>query len=201
MGVYSVQQGVMLVYGPTNNEVRQMADIIPIDGKAGKKGKPKKARTDMRPADKLTSKQLAFANAMIKPDNLGRSKVYRSIYSAAQMSNRAVYTEAHRLMLHPQIALHIKAGQDKITASACLDGLSIRSKIKNALLDWSGVLDPNNPNVMDGESQRIAAAVQLGKMSDVRAFTDVVETTNVEVEPDQLQAELEQALKQAIGKV
>jgi hypothetical protein len=80
-----------------------------------------------------------------------------------------------------------------------LDGLSIRAKLKTALIDWSGIVDPNNPNVMEGETQRIAAAVQLGKMSDVRAFTDVVETTNVEVEPSQLQHELEVALKKAIG--
>jgi hypothetical protein len=172
-----------------------MADIIPIDGK-----KPeKKARTDMRPADKLTKKQLAFANAMLRSDVPDASAAYRECYNAENMGQKSVYTEAHRLLLHPQIALHIKNGQAKIEASACLDGLSIRAKLKTALIDWSGIVDPNNPNVMEGETQRIAAAVQLGKMSDVRAFTDVVETTNVEVEPSQLQHELEVALKKAIG--
>jgi len=175
-----------------------MADIIQIDGNEPKRVK---AKTDIKLRDKLSIKQLAFCRALISGTAKDQSDAYRIAYNAENMSDKAIGVESSRLMIHPKVSLYLKNEYARLDERACLTGLSVRNKLQEALISWSGIVDPTNPNVMGGEQQRIAAAIALGKLGSIRAFVEVSETTNVDVTPEDLQAELEQALKQAIGKV
>ena len=49
--------------------------------------------------DKLTGKQLAFVQAILKGEN--QSNAYRLAYSSENMSPQAIWTEAGRLFRHP----------------------------------------------------------------------------------------------------
>ena len=87
--------------GSANQMERHMADKD--------KGKGKPYLSVVRDTDRLTAKQEAFAQQVAEGAIL--SDAYRDCYSADNMADRTVWTEACRLASNPKVATRIKAIQ------------------------------------------------------------------------------------------
>jgi hypothetical protein len=137
--------------------------------------------------DKLTGKQLAFVQAILKGEN--QSDAYRLAYNAENMSPQAIWTEAGRLFRHPGVSRRITAGRAAQQRQALHTGASLRSHIERELFELSINAET--------EANRIRSLELLGKLDKVGAFTERVEQVNDQLSAEEIEAELEALLKTA----
>ena len=170
-------------------KVRHMADIIPIDGKAGKKAN--------KPEPDLTNKQRGFADD-VGINMMTLADAYRENYSVLQMTDKSIHECASRLFANVKVKARIDALREAKTNRALVDGATIRDELLQKLLEKAGMIEGT---AAETDATQLTAMQMIGKFSSVAAFTDRSEVLTADVTPEDLQAELEQALKQAIGKV
>jgi hypothetical protein len=135
-----------------------------VDGGAGKtKAKAKAKGQRKRPP--LTAKQERFLAEMIKGST--QADAFRSAYNCGRWKPSAIYTEAGRLMAHPEIHRRLLAHQTSVERSAASNALSRRRFVLEGLeAVASGATS---------ESAKVAALIALGKTQGVDLFTDKVE--------------------------
>jgi len=140
-------------------------------------------------ADKLTAKQLAFCDGVLR--GMSQSDAYRAAYDAENMADASIWTEASKLFAHPVVAQRIKALQTRQSDAALLSGLATRQHIQRTLygLTTDG----------DNDGAKLRACELLGKLSDVAAFTVRVEQVTDNQHPEEIKRELEAALLKAFG--
>ena len=130
----------------------------------------------------LTAKQERFVAEVVKGSTA--SDAYRAAYNADGMKASAVWVESSRLMGNPIVALRLQANRDSIERSAVSSALSRRRWIIERL---------ELEAVSSSDATRVRALELLGKTTEVRLFTDIVETTNT-ASPDEVRRELEARL-------
>ena len=148
---------------------------------------------DKKPAKKrkLTAKQERFVAEMIK--GATQADASRTAYGDGKLKMKpsAVYTEAGRLMGHPEIARRILAHQASVERSAVSSALSKRRWIVERL--------EHEAEHAQSDAGRVRALELLGKVTEVALFTDRVEQVDNDLSPDQLRDELEQRLLKLVG--
>ena len=160
-----------------------------IDGGAGDGDEPQpKAKANAK-RRKLTAKQERFLSEMIK--GATQADAYRAAYNAKGMKPSAIYTEAGRIMAHPEVSRRLHAHQDSVERSAASSALSRRRFVLEGL--------ERESTTAASDSARVAALVALGKTQGVDLFTDRVEQV-ADRTPDEVRAELEQRLAALLGR-
>ena len=154
-----------------------------IDGGAGEGKKPRARRKGQRKRPPLTAKQERFLAEMIKGST--QADAFRSAYNCARWKPSAIYTEAGRLMAHPEIHRRLLAHQTSVERSAASNALSRRRFVLERL-------EHESLNATS-DSARVAALGLLGKTSGVDLFTDRVEQVE-DRSADEVRDELEQRL-------
>jgi hypothetical protein len=140
--------------------------------------------------DKLTGKQLAFVQEILKGAN--QSDAYRLAYNAENMSPQAIWTEAGRLFRHPGVSRRITAGRAAQERQALHTGASLRLHVERKLFDLS--------TTADSDQSKLRALELLGKLSKVGAFTERVEQVNDQLSPKEIEAELKALLETALSE-
>ena len=135
--------------------------------------------------DKLTGKQLAFVQAILRGEN--QSDAYRQAYNAENMSAHAIWTEAGRLFRHPAVSRRITAGQAAQARQAVHTGASLRSHIERELFELS--------TNAESDQARLRALELLGKLEKVGAFTERVEQVDDNLSAKEIEAELQALLE------
>jgi hypothetical protein len=162
-----------------------------IDGGAGTadtdQAKPKGTGNAKR--RKMTAKQERFLAEMIR--GATQADAYRTAYSAGGMKPSAIYTEAGRIMAHPEVTRRLHAHQDSIERSAASSALSRRTFVLEGL--------EREATGADSDSARVAALIALGKTQGVDLFTDRVEQV-ADRSPDEVRAALETKLADLLGR-
>jgi phage terminase small subunit len=159
-----------------------------IEGGDGDGETPKaKAKAKRR---KLTAKQERFLAEMIR--GATQADAYRAAYDCAKSSPSAVYTEAGRLMAHPEITRRLHAHQASVERSAASSALSRRRFVLEGL--------EREATDAASDSARVAALVALGKTQGVDLFTDRVEQVGADQSPEEVRALLEERLSALLGK-
>jgi phage terminase small subunit len=143
-----------------------------------------------KPPDKLTGKQLAYVQAILKGAN--QSDAYREAYNAENMSDQAIWTEAGRLFRHPEVSRRITAGRAAQERQAVHTGASLRFHVEKELFDLT--------TKADSDQAKLRALELLGKLDKVGAFTERVSVENDNRSADEITAELEETLKRAFGQ-
>ena len=159
-----------------------------IDGGAGGDvaTDPPKAKAKRRP---LTAKQERFLAEMVR--GATQADAYRTAYNAKGMKPSAIYTEAGRIMAHPEVSRRLHAHQDSVERSAASSALSRRTFVLEGLTRES--------TEAASDSARVAALIALGKTQGVDLFTDRVETVT-DQSPAEVRDELERRLVALLGK-
>ena len=161
-----------------------------IDGGAGDGDEPQpKAKANAK-RRKLTAKQERVLSEMIK--GATQADAYRAAYNAKGMKPSAIYTEAGRIMAHPEVSRRLHAHQDSVERSAASSALSRRRFVLEGL--------ERESTTAASDSARVAAVVALGKTQGVDLFTDRVEQVGADRTPDEVRAELEQRLAALLGR-
>ena len=137
--------------------------------------------------DKLTGKQLAFVQAILKGAN--QSDAYRLAYNAENMSPQAIWTEAGRLFRHPGVSRRITAGRAAQQRQALHTGASLRSHIERELFELS--------TNAESEANKIRALELLGKLDKVGAFSERVRVEDEHLSAKEIEAELQALLETA----
>jgi hypothetical protein len=159
-----------------------------VDGGAGTDQAKAKGRRR-----RLTAKQEAFLAEMIK--GATQADALRASRDCSKWKPSAVYTEANRLMGHPEIHRRLLAQQASVERSAASSALSERAKRRAFVLEG---LEKEATHA-DSDSARVAALVALGKTQGVELFTDRVEQI-VAQSPDEVRAALETKLADLLGR-
>ena len=142
-----------------------------------------------RASDKLTGKQSAFVQAVLKGAN--QSDAYREAYNAENMSDSTVWNEASKLFANPKVSARIKAGQRRQEAAAVHSGLSLRQHVERELYALS--------TKADTDQARLRALELLGKTEKCGIFVErTADVTETLTEEEVLQ-QLEEKLKKAFG--
>lgn len=149
-------------------------------------------KSTMKGEDKLTNNQRHFKNLMLKGAK-SQSAAYREAYNAENMSDRAISTEASRLMDHPIISRLLDAGYAAQEVSATRSAASLRSLLEEKLL---GIIEKVDDKSNDTNKMR--AIELLGKSQKVGYFlersTDIpTETMTQEELETEIAARLEKA--------
>lgn len=134
----------------------------------------------MRRTRGLTARMRTFAKLVSE----GRtpSESYRLAYGCSKSSNATVSANAGKLMKDPRVVEVVKAVH---AAEAIItDHAKLRIYVMRQLL--------THAHTMKAETSRIRALELLGKT--VGMFTDKIETSVEQVNPDQLKADLEKRL-------
>ena len=133
----------------------------------------------------LTAKQEAFAQGVAKGGTL--SDAYRSAYDCENMKDSSVWTEASKLMDHPQVVQRVnslqKAQEDKT--------LHDHARLKRLVLEQLH----REAMTADSDSARIRALELLGK--SIAMFTDRVEQD----ESPRSSAEIERELVERLSSI
>ena len=157
-----------------------------IDGGAGTgTGKGKGGSAKKR---RLTAKQERFLAEMLR--GATQADAYRVAYDCRKWKPSAIYTEAGRLMGHPEIHRRLLAQQASQERSAASSALSLRRFVLESLEKEAGTAT--------SDSARVAALVALGKTTGVDLFTDRVLEVN-DQSPAQVRDALEQRLTALLG--
>ena len=163
-----------------------------IDGGGGDdqaKAKPK-ASGKRRP---LTAKQEGFLAEMIKGST--QADALRASRDCSKWKPSAIYTEANRLMGHPEIHRRFLAHQASVERSAASTALSERAERRAFVLEGL----EREARTAASDSARVQALALLGKTSGVDLFTDRVEQVGADLSPDEVRAELERRLAALLG--
>ena len=153
-----------------------------IDGGGAGDDPPKAKRRGNAKRRKLTSKQERFLAEMIR--GATQADAYRAAYNATGMKPSAIYTEAGRIMAHPEVSRRLHAQQDSIERSAVSQALSRRRFVLERL--------EHEAIEATSDSTRVQALIALGKTIDL--FTDRVETVGEDRSAEEVRAELERRL-------
>jgi len=164
---------------------KKKPDLYIIEGDSP----PPKAKATAKKR-RLTAKQERFVAEVIKGST--QADAYRTAYEAKGMKPSAIYTEASLLMGHPEIARRLQANRDSIERSAVSSALSRRRWIVERLEALAQ--DPDTSDAVVCRSLEL-----LGKDSQVRLFTSVIETSSSNESPQQVKAELERKLTSLLG--
>ena len=176
----------------------------PQKGKGRGKGKPAKpalavvadnvvpmAKGQGKGAFGLTAKQNTFADKVAEGSTL--AEAYRHAYSAENMAQTSIHSEACRLMANPLIAARVNRLIEQKKAKTSHDATRIRISVIERLQIEAH--DMSNPATV-----RVRALELLGKMSDVSLFVDKVETMSVDARsPDEISKELKERLAKLAG--
>ena len=150
-------------------------------------GEPaKRKRRKRRP---LTAKQEAFLAALIRGAN--QADAYREAYDCEAMGSHAIHCEASLLAAHPEITARLLAAQASIERAALSSALTRRRWIVERL--------EHEARSADSDAARVRALELLGKDSEVRLWTDVIETQTADASPDEVRAQLEARLTALLG--
>lgn len=139
----------------------------------------------------LTDKQEAFARGVLKYPSL--ADAYRNAFDAGNMSVASIYSEASRLMDHPNVAARVRGlMEDRDRRKDGIDAKRIRQHVYDRLMVES--VDDDSP-----PAARIRALELLGKIDVVAMFKepkgDVPDTPE---DVAGLQAKLEGMLRKLI---
>ena len=183
---------------PTDDTIQNQPDtprLTVIDGGAGDdQAKPKpnakgKGNGKRRP---LTAKQEAFLAEMIKGST--QADALRASRDCSKWKPSAIYTEANRLMGHPEIHRRLLAHQASVERSAASTALSERAERRAFVLEGL----EREARTAASDSARVQALALLGKTQGVDLFTDRVEQV-ADQSPDEVRAALEQRLAKLLG--
>jgi phage terminase small subunit len=141
------------------------------------------------PNDKLTGKQSAYIQAILKGAN--QSDAYREAYNAENMSDGTVWSEASKLFANPKVSARIKAGRARQEEVAVHSGAALRLHVEKELFDMT--------TKAESDQAKLRALELLGKLEKVGAFTERVEQVANDASPEEIRAELEERLKKAFG--
>lgn len=133
---------------------------------------------------RLTAKQERFVSEVIK--GATQADAYRAAYNAEGMKPSAIYTEASLLMGHPEIARRLQANRASIEKAAVSSALSRRRWVIERL--------EHEAAHAESDAARVRSLELLGKTSDLRLFTEIVETRDGDATPEEVRAELEAKL-------
>ena len=153
-------------------------------------------KADLRVVDggkgqgKLTSKQFAFVQAILKGAN--QSDAYREAYNAENMSDQAIWTEAGRLFRHPEVSRRISTGRAAQERQAVHSGASLRLHVERELYELT--------TKADSDQAKLRALELLGKLDKVAAFTERVEQVSDNRTPAEIEVELEDKLRAYFGE-
>ena len=166
---------------PMSDE-KKRPDLRIIDGSAGSEPveppKPKRKR-------RLTAKQEKFLDGMIK--GMTQADALRDSRDCTNWKPSAIYTEANRLMGHPEIHRRLVAHRASVERSAVSSAVSKRLWIierLEALADHA-----------DTGSTKVRALELLGKCSGVDLFQDRLSVETDDQSSGDLRAELERKLQ------
>ncbi len=160
-------------------EKRPDLRLVAGDGKPAKKKRP------------LTAKQERFVAEMIR--GATQADAYRTAYGDGKLKMKpsAVYTEAGRLMAHPEVAARVALHRQAVERSALTHSLTRRRWIVERL--------EHEAETAQSDAGRVRALELLGKVTEVALFTERIEQIDSELSPDQLRDELEQRLLKLVG--
>jgi len=179
----------------TNPNQPDTPRLTVIDGGGGDdqaKAKPKAKGNGNAKRRPLTAKQEAFLAEMIKGST--QADALRASRDCSKWKPSAIYTEANRLMGHPEIHRRLLAHQASVERSAASTALSEKAERRAFVLEGL----EREATGAASDSARVAALVALGKTSGVDLFTDRVEQV-ADQSPDEVRAALEQRLAALLG--
>ncbi len=136
----------------------------------------------------LTPKQELYAVEAAKGGTL--SDAYRRAYSTANHSQAGVWREASRLAKHPLVVGRIEQLVRVREQDALHDGVRIKAFVIQNLQDLA--------SNAKRDSDKIRANELLGRLTDVAAFTERTEVTQVDTRSA---AEVEEELRAELGKL
>ena len=166
---------------PKIQAVAQTSGVIMTD-KHKDKGKP--YLKVVRDTDRLTAKQESFAQKVAAGSIL--SDAYRESYSAENMADKTVWSEACRLAQNPKVATRIKAIQADMEADHRTRAARREEYVLKRLQEEA--------EQAETDGSRVRALELLGKT--VGLFTDKVE---IEQDSDKSAAELEADLERRLA--
>ena len=171
----------------TDDTTPEPPRLTVIDGGAGT-GKTGKGKGGSARKRRLTAKQERFLAEMLR--GATQADAYRSAYDCRKWKPSAIYTEAGRLMGHPEIHRRLLAQQASVERSAASRALSLRSFVMDGLRKEAGTAT--------SDSARVTALIALGKTQGVDLFTDRVEQV-ADQSPEEVRGLLEQRLAALLG--
>jgi hypothetical protein len=141
---------------------------------------------------RLTAKQERFVAEVIK--GATASDAYRTAYDVggdaskgrAPMKASAIWSESSRLMGNTMVASRLQAHRDSIQRSAVSSALSRRRWIVERL--------EHEAANAESDAARVRSLELLGKTTDIKLFSDILETSTNDTSPEQVRAELEERL-------
>ena len=152
-------------------------------------GEPaKRKRRKRRP---LTAKQEAFLAALIRGAN--QADAYREAYDCEAMGSHAIHCEASLLASHPEVTARLLAHQASIERAAVSSALTRRRWIIERLEAEAVDMEAGSP------ASRVRSLELLGKDSEVRMWTDVLETVTADASPEDVRQQLEARLTALLG--
>ena len=140
------------------------------------------------PVTGLTGKQSSFAKLVAEGSTLAGA--YREAYDAEKMKPNTVFSSASRLMDKPQIAARVKV----LVRAQEEDAQHDAARIRRFVIERLHVEAEN----ADNASARIRALELLGKLSDVGAFVERIET---DIKDERTAAEIEAELKETLASL
>tara|TARA_R110002012_G_scaffold72700_1_gene185473 strand:+ start:750 stop:1262 length:513 start_codon:yes stop_codon:yes gene_type:complete len=136
---------------------------------------------------RLTAKQERFVSEVIK--GATASDAYRTAYDVDKgkgMKASAIWTESSRLLANPMVAARLQSKREAIDKATVVSALSRRRWVIERL--------EHEAAHAESDAARVRSLELLGKTSDLRLFTEIVETRDGDASPDEVRAELEAKL-------
>ena len=127
---------------------------------------------------KLTAKQRLFASLIVEGHS--QSDAYRKAYDVRTDNAAVIANSAYKLSQNPKVQRLLEHSISKRTDSVLNDEAATRRLVMTSLLDHA--------QNMKGESSKLTALKLIGQA--VGMFTDRVETTVTNINPEQLKQEL-----------
>ena len=134
----------------------------------------------------LTAKQEKFTRLVAEGNTLAGA--YREAYDAENMKPNTIFSSASRLMDKPQIAARVKV----LVRAQEEDSQHDAARIRRFVIERLHIEAEN----ADNASARIRALELLGKLSDVGAFVERIET---DIKDERTAAEIEAELKSELA--
>ena len=162
---------------------KKKPDLYVIEGDS-EAVKPKATAKKRR----LTAKQEKFLKAMIQ--GATQADAMRASRDCSKWKPSAIYTEAHRLMSHPEIHRRLTMHQASKERAAQSSEASRRLWVLEQLQREASDMSEGSP------ASRVRAIELIGKTQGM--FTDVVENNQQEASEDELRQQLENKLTQLL---
>jgi len=164
------------------------ADALAQAADAPAKRKDGTVITSVRPARRLTPKQLAFVQAKIQ--GKGNADAYREAYPDDKSSDRVISANAYKLTKHPVISQMLEDAWGETVEALTEDVAATKRYVLRQLLALS--------KGAKQEGSRLKALELMGKA--VGVFTPSTETVVAAPSADQLKRELSGHLRLLSGK-